>query len=110
MATTKASKHRRWRDRNRILALLSIGLGVGAVLAGVAYQVVKRPGDIHRGTQVTFTRQPPKKVKKRKKAVNWPIFGYNRQRTRYLAATGIKPPYRRLWKYNEKPLLEFPPV
>ena len=44
------------------------------------------------------------------KTVNWPMFGLNPARTRYLPAKGIKPPFRLLWHYTEKPLLEFPPI
>ena len=45
-----------------------------------------------------------------KKTVSWPLYGYDRARTRYLPAKGVKPPFRKLWRYKEHPLLEFPPV
>ena len=45
-----------------------------------------------------------------KKAVSWPLYGYDRARTRYLPAKGVKPPFRKLWRYTDLPLLEFPPV
>ena len=38
------------------------------------------------------------------------MFGLDRARTRYLAARGVKPPYRLIWHYTDKPLIEFPPV
>ena len=38
------------------------------------------------------------------------MFGLNPARTRYLPAKGVKPPFRLLWHYTERPLLEFPPV
>ncbi len=38
------------------------------------------------------------------------MFGLNPARTRYLPAKGIKPPFRKLWRYTERPLLEFPPI
>ena len=38
------------------------------------------------------------------------MYGLNPQRTRYLPARGIKPPFRKLWRYTERPLLEFPPI
>ena len=38
------------------------------------------------------------------------MYGLNPARTRYLPAQGIKPPFRKLWRYTERPLLEFPPI
>lgn len=97
-----------WRDHRR----LTIGLAVGALLllAGIAvgYELLKRPADVH-NSSATFVPQKPPKPKKAK-TVNWPLFGLNPARTRYLPAKGIKPPYRMLWRYTERPLLEFPPI
>ena len=38
------------------------------------------------------------------------MFGLNPARTRYLPAKGVKPPFRLIWHYTERPLLEFPPI
>ena len=38
------------------------------------------------------------------------MYGLNPQRTRYLPARGVKPPFHKLWRYTERPLLEFPPI
>jgi outer membrane protein assembly factor BamB len=95
-----------WMERKHrpaVLAAVVVLLIVGAVLA---YQDLKRPGDI-RNTDVGFN---PEEAKPTEKTVGWPIYGYNQARTRYLAAKGIKPPFKRLWKYGDGPLLEFPPV
>ena len=96
-----------WGDHRR----LTIALAVGAVvlLTGIAvgYELLKRPPDIHNAS-VAFKPQKPPKPKA--KTVNWPMFGLNPARTRYLPAKGVKPPFRLLWHYTERPLLEFPPV
>jgi outer membrane protein assembly factor BamB len=78
-------------------------------LAGIAiaYQALKRPADVH-NPDVPFKRQKPPKPKA--KTVNWPLFGLNPARTRYLPAKGVKPPFRKLWRYTGRPLLEFPPI
>ncbi|MGB7685973.1 MAG: PQQ-binding-like beta-propeller repeat protein, partial [Solirubrobacterales bacterium] len=57
-----------------------------------------------------FRPQKPKQAPKKAKTVNWPLFGFDRARTRYLPAKGIKPPFRKLWRYTDRPLLEFPPI
>src|SRR5215208_5757417 len=111
MAATPPPKRPWWRDPHRLLAAVSVGVGVFAVVAAIGYQVLKRPGDVHRGEEVTFKPEEPKPEPAHKAhRVRWPRFGYDLARTRFLAVKGIKPPFKRLWKYNEGPLLEFPPV
>ena len=97
-----------WHTRRGI----AIGLAVAGafVVAGAAYlgyQVLKRPADVH-NESAAFKPQKPQKAKAR--TVNWPIFGLNPARTRYLPAKGVKPPYRLLWHFTDRPLLEFPPI
>ncbi len=98
---------RLWRDHRR----WALGLIAAAVLAiagiAVAYSLLKRPADVHNAA-VPFKPEKPKKPKAR--TVNWPMFGLNPARTRYLPAKGVKPPFRLLWHYTGRPLLEFPPV
>lgn len=92
------------------------GLAIGLIVAGVlvvagavllSYELLKRPADVH-NSDATFVPQEPPKPKA--KTVNWPMFGLNPARTRYLPAKGVKPPFRKLWRFTEKPLLEFPPI
>ncbi len=114
--TTAENSPRWWRTR-RGLIFLAIGALIVAVAGTAVYGFVKRPADIDRGDEVTFIPEPDKPakkaLKKRKKArqtVNWPMFGFDRARTRHLDAKGIKPPFKQLWRYSAKPLLEFPPI
>jgi outer membrane protein assembly factor BamB len=101
------SPTRLWRERRRLaIALLAVAVAVTAgAVAG--YELLKRPPDVH-NPNVAF--KPHKPPKPKAKTVNWPMFGYDLARTRYLPAKGVKPPYRLLWHYVEGPLLEFPPV
>ena len=97
-----------WKQHRR----LAIGLIAGGVIAvfgaGVlAYELLKRPPDVHNENATFVPQKPPKPEAK---TVNWPMYGLNPARTRYLPATGIKPPFRKLWRYTERPLLEFPPI
>jgi len=100
---------RLWREHRRV----AIGLIAAAILAVagviVAYELLKRPPGVPNAAG-PFKPEKPKPPPKKAQTVNWPIFGLNPARTRYLPAKGIKPPFRLLWHYTERPLLEFPPV
>ena len=73
----------------------------------LAYELLKRPADVH-NAEAAFQPQKPKAQER--KTVNWPLYGYDRARTRYLPAKGVRPPFRKLWRYTDGPLLEFPPT
>ena len=100
---------RLWAEHRRV----AIGLiaAVVLVIVGIviAYQSLKRPADVH-NTSVPFKPEEPKAPPPKARTVNWPMFGLNPARTRYLPAKGVNPPFRLLWHYSEKPLLEFPPI
>jgi outer membrane protein assembly factor BamB len=96
-----------WHEHRRICIAAGCVALLGVVAIVVAYEELKRPPDVHNQNAVFRPEKPKKQVKK---TVNWPMFGLNRARTRYLPADRVKPPYRLLWHYTERPLLEFPPV
>ena len=43
-------------------------------------------------------------------AVPWPTYGADDARLRAVSAPGLRPPFRRLWTFHGRHLLEFPPV
>jgi len=97
-----------WKERRGLAVGLLVGGLIAIVGAGVlAYELLKRPADVHNSNATFVPQKPPKPEAK---TVNWPIFGLNPTRTRYLPAKGVKPPYRLLWHYTGRPLLEFPPI
>ncbi|MBS1879880.1 MAG: PQQ-binding-like beta-propeller repeat protein [Actinobacteria bacterium] len=102
-----------WRTHRGV----AIGLIAGLVLAiagiAVAYELLKRPADVHNQAAIEQFEPPPKSSPpppSKPTTVNWPMFGLNPARTKYLPASGIKPPYRLVWHYAGRPLLEFPPI
>jgi outer membrane protein assembly factor BamB len=104
---------RRWP---LVLAAVVVLLGVGGL---IAYNAVKRPGDVtnENAEFSDTTEQPPPakppatpKRKRKRETFLWPDFGYSPNRARYLQAD-IKPPFKAIWKYRgDRQLLEFPPV
>jgi outer membrane protein assembly factor BamB len=103
-------RRRIWREHKQLILVVAIAalalVGGGALLA---YELLKRPADVH-NEDVPFEAQKPKQPPKKARTVNWPFFGFDRARTRYLPAKGVKPPFRKLWRYTGRPLLEFPPI
>ena len=71
-------------------------------------QRAEAPADVH-NTPCAFK---PEKAADRQKSEGGQLADVrpNPARTRYLPAKGIRPPFRLLWHYSEKPLLEFPPI
>jgi outer membrane protein assembly factor BamB len=106
---------RLWREKRWIA--VAILLVVALAIAGgiVAYEVLKRPPDVHNEEAIReFVPEKPKEApapkEGRPKTVNWPMYGLDPARTRYLPARGIRPPFRKLWRFTQRPLLEFPPI
>jgi outer membrane protein assembly factor BamB len=108
--TKRLFRHPRWfwREHRRLVLGVAAATLVLAIGGGIlAYELLKRPADIH-NEAAPFQAQKPK-VQKRK-TVSWPLYGYDRTRSRYLPAKGIRPPFQKKWRYTERPLLEFPPT
>jgi outer membrane protein assembly factor BamB len=99
---------RLWRQHKRLVIAAGIVLVFAVAGAIVAYDSLKRPADVHNPNAI-FKPEKPKRVKK-PRTVNWPLFGYDRARTRYLPVRGVSPPFRKLWRFTDRPLLEFPPI
>ena len=52
----------------------------------------------------------PKKPPAATAALPWPTYGADNARLRAAAGKGLRPPFRRLWTFHGRHLLEFPPV
>ncbi len=93
-----------------------IGLGTVAVIAGgalAAYPVLKRDADVRcpPPCELEIEKAPPPDRDQRMKTVNWPVYGYDDQRTRYLPTKRVRPPYNSSeWSFNAGHLLEFSPI
>jgi outer membrane protein assembly factor BamB len=104
--------------RRRWAVVAAVGAGLVAAAVIVYFTFGQRPGDVL-NTKVPFTApvtQPPPPAKKKKVApptVDWPLYGYDLQRTRYLPASEakyVKPPFRQMWTRKLYKLLEFQPI
>jgi outer membrane protein assembly factor BamB len=95
-----------WKSHRR--ELLAGGVLVLCGLIGlVVYTALKRPGDINDTDAPFIANEPPP----RRGSVNWPTYGFDNARTRYLPRRGIKPPFRKVWLYQSGGvLMEFSPI
>jgi len=101
-----------YRQRGKLLAIAAVAFVAIAGIGLVAWNELKRPEDVS-NPNVDFeepAKKPKLKKKQKDRTVPWTTFRLNRQRTGYLPVKGIHPPFQRIWKYGDKPLLEFPPV
>jgi outer membrane protein assembly factor BamB len=95
-----------WSDHR--WATIGTIAGVGAVvIALVGYLILKRPGDKSCQAPCTITSEAPQPVSG---LTDWPIYGLNPERTRYLDAATVKPPFSIRWRFKGGHLLEYSPV
>ncbi len=95
---------RSWSVRRR----LAVAGGAAVAVAGLAiavHLITKRPEDVS-NPDAAFHKKPAGI-----KTVDWPLYGHDQERTRYLAGKGLDPPFRSSqWSFQAGKLLEFQPI
>jgi outer membrane protein assembly factor BamB len=102
-----------WRGWSTTQRLALVG-GLVVLVAGgalAAYLVLKREGDRTCPPPCELETEPKLEPKKTLQPVNWPVYGYNDQRTRYFPSDRVNPPFRgSSWSIQLGKLLEFSPI
>jgi outer membrane protein assembly factor BamB len=96
-----------WRDHT-VWALMASAALLAAAGVAVYLAFVKRPED--KDCPEPCTIETTAETKPTVRVVNWPLYGLNQQRSRYLNAPDVKPPYRAKWTYKGNRLLEYSPI
>ncbi len=90
--------------KRAVAAVAVVALGTAV---GIAVQRANEIRDVHGSTTVEFTPTTATAAPARS-ALPWPMFG--RVPARTATASGIRPPFRRIWVAGGRSLIEFPPV
>ncbi len=85
-----------------VVALLAVG-------AAWYLHVKHAARDIHGSSTVEFVPTPPP-PKPKEPGVAWPMYGHDGQRLRVATGISLAPPFRHVWTFGARSLIEFPPV
>ncbi|HTS74380.1 MAG TPA: PQQ-binding-like beta-propeller repeat protein [Gaiellaceae bacterium] len=102
-----------WRSRWGILLIVVLVLVVVAGLAAAWAWKKHQTHNVHGSAKTEFvsTATPGhKRPRVIASELPWPTYGLDEQRSRLVFGTKVRPPYRTLWVYKAKSLLEFPPA
>lgn len=100
-----------WKQPTHLLILAVVSL-LGAGVATAAYLALKREPDrsCPPPCRLESDRKPPSHAEELE-TVDWPVYGYDLQRTRYLPTKNVKPPFHASeWSFQAGKLLEFSPI
>ena len=92
--------------------VVSAVLGVGVLIALIAGLIVLGAGADRRGDSTEFNERerPGTNVDLADGFAQWPMWGRTPARDRFDANASLHPPFRKIWNYRAKSLLEFPPA
>ncbi len=106
-----------WRSwpLDRLFAVVLTAALIVSSFVSVGYLTAKRPADKvcppPCSLQVDERGAPvPSKGGEKDRTIDWPLFGYDAARTKYLPVQGIEPPFKEIWGWDSGELLEFSPI
>jgi outer membrane protein assembly factor BamB len=95
------SNHRAWVLSGGAALVVAVGLIV-------YFAVIKRPGDVECPDPCAIETEA--ETKPIVGIADWPLYGLDEARTRYLNAPEVKPPYKIKWQFKAQHLLEYSPI
>lgn len=105
---------RRLPGGRRALAIASGSLVVVVLALALAAYLYERhrTGSVYHPHAPFLAQTTPTSLPKQPEdRFAWPLYGYDKEHTRFFPAPpGVRPPFKLLWERNDKALLEFPPV
>jgi outer membrane protein assembly factor BamB len=104
-----------WRGWSLWQRIMLVG-GAVVIAAGAAlalYLGFKRPADVVNPEATFIPQEQPQRQgqQQRPRTVDWPVYGYDDARTRYLRTRRVNPPFAAsIWSFPAGKLLEFSPI
>ena len=96
---------------NRLLIAVAALVLLGAGAAGVfAYTRWQSSQDIRGSSNVEFSTTEAERHRSPRDPIRWETYGFDNERRRYDDDLGLEPPFRSIWVFRAKRLVEFPPV
>jgi outer membrane protein assembly factor BamB len=98
--------------RRRLVAAVAVLVALGAGVAAYVLHVQHASRNVVGSATVEFHPIPrtSKPVLQHAGAIAWPTYGRGPARLRVVDGVGLRPPFRRVWTWHGRALLEFPPV
>ena len=93
------NEHPAWVGGGIVLLVAAVGLA--------GYLLLKRPEDVS-DPNAAFDASAEQQDTTRE--YNWPLYGFNQGRTRFLPAGLVNPPFKVKWRFNAKKLVEYSPI
>jgi outer membrane protein assembly factor BamB len=88
-------------------ALVVLGAGAAGVFAYTRWEASR---DIRGSSTEEFNTAEAVRKRGPRDPIRWETYGFDSERRRDDEGLGLQPPYRHVWTYKAKRLLEFPPV
>jgi outer membrane protein assembly factor BamB len=80
--------------------------GFVAVVGVAGWLILRNPSSSEPTASTTTTPA----AKPQPQSTDWPTYGFNQARTRYLATDQVKPPFQVAWRYDARHLMEYSPI
>jgi outer membrane protein assembly factor BamB len=97
----------------RVIFAVVAGLILAVTAGAIYYKHETRTREKRGSATVEFVTTAPVEKKRPVRSiatVPWPTYGYDPARTRATSQLHIRPPFKQLWTFRTRSVLEFPPV
>ncbi len=96
----------------RVLVAAGVALLLAVTGAGIAYylHVKGQARDVQGSSTVEFVPTETVPTKPKEPGVAWPTYGHDAERLRFANGSSLAPPFRRVWTFHARSLVEFPPA
>jgi len=97
--------------KRALVILLALLLVAGAAVATYVVRKQRASRDVRGSASVEFvtTAEPEPRPPAKAEGIVWPMYGFDGRRSR-VAPGRLRPPFRAVWRFGARNLIEFPPA